>query len=145
MELNRAAAEYGSQRFGLDIRACDVEELAAEGERFDVITLTQVLEHLSTNPTAVMTTLVNMLRPGGAVIIEVPNYQGFWARVLGASWPSWGVTQHLWHFTPRTVGLVAQYARDVALGTVTARRCVDYYTVLPEGIQPLKSSTWPFT
>lgn len=136
LELNKAAAEYGRRQFGLEIRSCRIEEMRAERLAFDVITLTQVLEHLEV-PTAVMSGLVRMLKPGGFVLVEVPNYRGFWAHVLGAAWPSWGVTQHLWHFTSETISAVARYSEGVRIAEVTTNRCVDYYSVLPEALSPI--------
>lgn len=55
------------------------ETLQASGEKFSAIICSEVLEHLA-QPEALLETLVQMLKPGGQLIITVPN--GFGPREM---------------------------------------------------------------
>lgn len=68
VDLNAYAVREARTR-GLDVRACDVSEL---GETFDTIAAFQVIEHVP-NPGALLGRLAQMLRPGGRLIVAVPN------------------------------------------------------------------------
>jgi SAM-dependent methyltransferase len=67
--------------------------------RFDVIVLFQVLEHLA-EPTDTLAECARLLRPGGRLIIAVPNFASWQARAFGAAWFHLDVPRHLYHFTP---------------------------------------------
>jgi 2-polyprenyl-3-methyl-5-hydroxy-6-metoxy-1,4-benzoquinol methylase len=67
------AVEY-AQRQGLNVRVAGMETAEVfPGERFDVVTLLNVLEHLA-DPVSVMRQLRDrVLKPGGVLVVEVPN------------------------------------------------------------------------
>jgi 2-polyprenyl-3-methyl-5-hydroxy-6-metoxy-1,4-benzoquinol methylase len=133
VDINEGAVSYGREKLGLPLQVGDVDHLSGAGERFDVIVLSQVLEHLE-RPQDTIRRLVSMTTPGGSVVIESPNMAGLYPRLLGCWWYPYGPSQHLWHFTPRTIGVVAREA-DVELTWVGAKRCVDYR--LPEPLARL--------
>jgi len=66
---------------------------------FDIITLWHSLEHLR-SPRHSLEELLPLLRPGGHMVIAVPNWASLQARAFGPNWfhldPPW----HLFHFTP---------------------------------------------
>lgn len=67
-------------------------------ERFDVISLNQVLEHLN-NPAAVVTRLAHLLAPGGFLFIETPSIDGLDARLFRKSyWGGYHIPRHFWLF-----------------------------------------------
>lgn len=68
VDFNADAVREARAR-GLDVRACDVGEL---DETFSTIAAFQVVEHVP-NPGAFLGRLAQMLRPGGSLIIAVPN------------------------------------------------------------------------
>lgn len=72
IELSSHAAEVGRREFGLEIVTGRVEELGLGDASFDIVTFFDVLEHV-TNPTAFMTAVRRLLRPGGTLFFLVPN------------------------------------------------------------------------
>ena len=64
---------------------------------FDAITLWHVLEHLP-EPRVQLTELHRLLRPGGRLLVEVPNFGGWLARIGGDVWYHLDVPRHLIHF-----------------------------------------------
>jgi tRNA(Met) C34 N-acetyltransferase TmcA len=57
-----------------------------------------VLEH-DDDTAALLARIVGMARPGGVVVIEVPNVDCIWARIFGKTWDAWYVPYHRTHFT----------------------------------------------
>lgn len=60
---------------GLRFAHTDVNSLSANGRRFDIVVMSDVLEHLD-NPGAVLETTAKLLPQGGRLILTVPNGVG---------------------------------------------------------------------
>ncbi|MFG2860317.1 class I SAM-dependent methyltransferase [Streptomyces sioyaensis] len=74
-------------------------ELAGElAAQYDVVSMFHYLEH-STDPEAELIAAHRALRPGGHLLIEVPDPQCRFGRLLGRWWLPWLQPQHL-HFIP---------------------------------------------
>lgn len=74
-----------------------IEEFS-EDEKFDVITLWHVLEHLY-EPKDFMFKASRYLNKYGYLIIAVPNKNSFDAKYYDAYWAGYDVPRHLYHFT----------------------------------------------
>lgn len=68
---------------------------------FDAAVLYHVIEHLP-SPVAVMRELHRIVKPGGWLVLEAPNIETFWFRLLGARWRQF-IPDHLFFFTPKTL------------------------------------------
>lgn len=69
---------------------------------FDVITLWHVLEHLP-NLQEDIEKIERLLKPGGSLIIAVPNYKSFDAKYYKEFWAAYDVPRHLWHFSRKSM------------------------------------------
>ena len=67
-------------------------------DSFDVITMWHVLEHVP-NLEYQLKQLKRICKPGGIVIIAVPNYKSFDAQYYKEFWAAYDVPRHLWHFS----------------------------------------------
>ncbi len=81
------------------------------GAQFDAVVLFQVLEHVST-PMEVLSRCAALLKPGGTLIVGVPNARSWQARMFGAHWFHLDVPRHLFHFSP---GALAWALHEVGL------------------------------
>ena len=77
-------------------------------EELDAITLWHVLEHLD-DPAAALARLRGWLRPGGTLVVGVPNLDSLQARLGGPRWFHLDLPRHRTHFTAR--GLHAALSR----------------------------------
>ncbi len=102
IELNSAAALLARQRVDGRIHIGDFEEVSLAGECFDVIRFCHSLEHLP-SPRRALEKAHRLLQPGGLLWIEVPNAASLERRIFGRHWFAWGLPEHLYHFTPRTL------------------------------------------
>ncbi|BDU18889.1 class I SAM-dependent methyltransferase [Dyella sp. GSA-30] len=84
------------------IHAAFKESLAVMSARYpecyDVISMYHYLEH-TTDPKAQLRHAADLLKPGGLLVIEVPNTHSPMSRWLGRYWLPWLQPQHL-HFVP---------------------------------------------
>lgn len=71
---------------------------AARGQRFDAVTMWHSLEHFR-DVRAAIADARQALRPGGTLIVAVPDAGGLQARLFGPQWFHLDVPRHLFHFT----------------------------------------------
>lgn len=95
-------ASLRAREAGIQVHNRAVEEISFEPGSFDVITLYHCLEHLA-NPKETLVHLHRLLRPGGFLVIEVPNIGSWYARVFRDAWFHLDVPRHLYHFNPKTL------------------------------------------
>ncbi len=77
-----------------------VEEF--QTEKFDIITLWHVLEHIP-NLTEFIQTLKKLLKPNGVLVIAVPNFKSYDAKHYHSFWAAYDVPRHLWHFSKTAI------------------------------------------
>ena len=69
--------DEGNRRYGGDrLSRASIEELVAAAQRFDVVTLFEVIEHVS-DPAELLRRAGAVLRPGGTLFVSTPNRAGF--------------------------------------------------------------------
>ncbi|MGI9527052.1 MAG: class I SAM-dependent methyltransferase [Weeksellaceae bacterium] len=71
-------------------------------EKFDVITLFHVLEHIH-NLEEEVEKITKALNPNGTLYIAVPNYKSYDAHFYKEYWAAYDVPRHLWHFTEKSI------------------------------------------
>ena len=83
-----------------------LEEADLGDQKFDAITLWDVLEHV-VDPTKIMKTCCELLKPGGCLFVNVPDLDSLQARVLGKRWPLL-LPEHLNYFNRVSLKLCAE-------------------------------------
>lgn len=101
-----AAEQAGSQ--GIPVFNGMLEDFETD-EPFDVITMSQVLEHVP-DPVATLKKLKSLLAPGGMIWLAVPNADCRWAKALGWKWDGADLPYHLLHFGPRSISTATDEA-----------------------------------
>jgi SAM-dependent methyltransferase len=86
--------------------------------RYDFITLIHCFEHFA-DPAASLKKLANLLKPGGRVLIIVPNFGGAWSRLLADSWHMLRTDHHAFHYTPNSLTRILQNCSYQVLRTST--------------------------
>jgi SAM-dependent methyltransferase len=95
---------------GLNIMEGDFLSTDLPIDFFDVVTMKHVLEHFP-DPYAVMAKVASILKPGGTVLIEIPNFKSIEALfLLRDKWHHIDAPRHLYHFSPRTLRLLLNRA-----------------------------------
>jgi 2-polyprenyl-3-methyl-5-hydroxy-6-metoxy-1,4-benzoquinol methylase len=79
---------------------------------FDVVTLINVVEHLH-SPRQMLQSVARIIRPGGLMLVHVPNFGGLPARLAGPRWHQIEPLAHFYYFTRRTL---SQMLRECGFG-----------------------------
>jgi len=103
------SATYAVQQRGLDVRCALLEESGLPQRSYDVVSAFHVLEHM-TDGLAFLRSIARWARPGGYVVIEVPNFGSIHRRAFGGGWPGLRPLEHVAHYTPVTLASAMQRA-----------------------------------
>ena len=99
VEIGKAASEQAARALGLDqVRAGTLVEAAFDDSCFDLVTLWSALEHTN-EPRANLIEARRILKPGGTLIVQVPNAASYQARWFNGSWFSLDAPRHRYHFS----------------------------------------------
>jgi 2-polyprenyl-3-methyl-5-hydroxy-6-metoxy-1,4-benzoquinol methylase len=93
IEPSRALTER-AQRRGANVLLGTLPHRDLENRRFDIVTLIDVVEHVS-DPVGLLRTAAGRLAPGGLLVVVTPDVASIAARLLGPRW---------WHFRVAHVG-----------------------------------------
>src|SRR5262249_53472381 len=107
MDMSPHAVEQAKRHFGLDVVHGTLPHPAIAANSFEVITMGAVLEHLHW-PHRVIAAAARALKPGGRLVISVPNFASWGYRFFGADWWPLELPRHLLHFTPATLRLLVE-------------------------------------
>lgn len=94
-------ALYAREELGLDVIPDVLRPDTFPSESFDVVTSLQVFEHLD-DPAAELAKIVEVLRPGGLLALEVPSIDTPLLKLARGKHRHF-VPDHYWFFTPETL------------------------------------------
>ncbi len=94
--------------------------------KYDVITMWHVLEHVE-DLMAEICHLHRLLKPGGRLVIAVPNYKSYDAIYYKDKWAAWDVPRHLSHFDAKTIKKVFSAYNDLKINKITTLAWDSYY------------------
>ena len=134
IEISEHASIYARDELGLDVKTWSLDEAVFDPEAFDVVTMWDVLEHL-TDPQASLEKIHGWLRPGGILALATPNLGSPLARWTQGRWEQIKPEYHLYYFTKDTVKDMCEAAgfsvlriSTIGLGgtckLITGNRCV---------------------
>jgi SAM-dependent methyltransferase len=106
IDLSTDAVQSARGRFGDYFKCCSCEELASSGSRFDVIIVTEVIEHV-TDPVSFLKAVRSCLTSNGVVLLTTPNRSYFPRDYV---WHTELPPVHLWWFSEEAIRLCAHAA-----------------------------------
>lgn len=101
IEMNQNAVDYGRKALQLDIDRLTLDDYDSN-ELFDVITMRMVLEHLE-RPISILKKCHSLLKPGKQLIVSVPDFSGFEAKLFKEYAYTLHLPVHFNHFTPESI------------------------------------------
>ena len=95
-EVSEAAARGADSRAKICV-APRLEDAGYPDAHFDGVIIWHVLEHVR-DPRSTLETIRRILRPGGRLVVAVPNFGSPQARWAGPAWFHLDLPRHLYHF-----------------------------------------------
>lgn len=90
-----------AQGLGLDVVCGTLAQAAFDDASFDVVTMWNVLEHVS-DPVAELRETWRVLRPNGILVFSVPVWESRLRRWFGPYWVEWDLPRHMHIFSSWT-------------------------------------------
>lgn len=97
VEISQEAANSALKR-GINTLITSIEDMNLPQHSFDLIIINHTLEHLE-NPNNVIQKISSVLKEGGILLVDVPNFDSLSARIFKKNWFALLPSEHLWHFT----------------------------------------------
>lgn len=79
-----------------------IDQCGYPDQSFDVVTMWHLLEHVD-DPTMYLRESHRLLKPGGKLVIEVPNIDSWQAKLTRTNWFNVEVPRHRFHFSPESL------------------------------------------
>lgn len=101
-ELSEEAASYARDELKLPVTTLSLEEANFPDGEFDLVILWHVLEHVRA-PREMLKEISRILKPGGLLLVAVPNFGSWEARWGGPIWFHLDVPRHVIYWTRKTL------------------------------------------
>jgi 2-polyprenyl-3-methyl-5-hydroxy-6-metoxy-1,4-benzoquinol methylase len=98
-QISVNAYEFSKEKLKLEIFDRDLLDLNFDNNKFDIITLWHVLEHIA-DPEIYIRKINDLLENRGILLIEVPNYNSWSRKIFSKHWLAMDPKHHRVFFTP---------------------------------------------
>lgn len=105
LEPDATARQNALNKYGLQLESTD-RLFTLENDAFDAITMWHVLEHVH-DLHGYFAQFHRLLKQDGRLVIAVPNYTSYDAKKYKEYWAAYDVPRHLYHFSPKSMELLA--------------------------------------
>jgi SAM-dependent methyltransferase len=102
VELSEYAAKIAQEQYKLNVFQGNLEQAIYPTNFFDIVTMWDVLEHLP-DPSATLTEISRITKPRGKIVLRVPNYDSFDAKLFGPSWAGIDLPRHYYVFSKQNL------------------------------------------
>ncbi len=98
LDFDPMTAEHSVVKDRAEVRTGDLLDAGFDAESFDVVTMYETLEHVY-HPKAALEEAFRILKPGGRLVVEVPDFNSPLRKLFQRFWFAMMVPTHLHHFT----------------------------------------------
>jgi methionine biosynthesis protein MetW len=121
VEPSADAAAHARAR-GVDVHHGTLDDAPWPEGSFDAVIFNHSLEHID-DPAGAVARAAALLRPGGLLVIAVPNFGSWHRRAFGSAWFQLDLPRHLQHFDRESLARLVQSAgvRPIAVSAASMR------------------------
>lgn len=119
---------------GLQVLHGDLLEVDLAANSFDAIVMSHVIEHLP-DPKAILARCLELLKPGGKLVMITPNAAGRLHKTYGKDWRGLEPPRHLTIYTPGALEILARSAGFGEVGVETTIRDAGYLRLASESLK----------
>lgn len=106
LEPSESARQIAVER-GFNVAGGTFEEFIAGKDSYDLVVINHTLEHVG-NPLDTVSKINSMLVSGGYVLVGVPNFSGWSAKILKGFWGALLPQEHKWQFSYQSLTLLLE-------------------------------------
>ncbi len=107
VETSEYASRIAKEKYNVDIINSSIEGFST-AKKFDTIFMFHVIEHVQ-DPKNIISTLKNLLKPNGVLIMETPNCDSFEKKFYHEYWAGWSVPFHTFIFSPKALSDISNH------------------------------------
>lgn len=134
LEPTKIARDHVLEKLGIQLSEAPAEDYRF-AQKFDVVILRHVLEHVS-QPTQILREIQsNGLLPGGICVIKVPNAECLERKIFGKYWAPLDIPRHRFHFTKKSLTIILNDAGFNDIQIQTERIPLDLTRTLTNAIR----------
>ncbi|MDO8427027.1 MAG: class I SAM-dependent methyltransferase [Deltaproteobacteria bacterium] len=104
LELDKRIEGRG-KKTGMDLRFGTLDTVKFPDSHFDAVTFWHVFEHIR-RPEAALAECRRVLKPGGVLVIAVPNIDSVQAKMSGKNWFHLDPPFHLYHYSAKNLTML---------------------------------------
>lgn len=130
VETSKANVRFVREQLGIAVEENDFFQVA-ETKTYDLVTAWDVLEHID-GADRMVEKAARILKPDGYFILQVPQLDSFFSRLLGSRWWAMGL-DHVNYFSKQTIQRLLQ---DHGLQVVAIRSSLEIKNILLYVIVP---------
>lgn len=110
IDANKRMIDFGKSR-GLNLYQANAMDISfSKPNRYDVVVLSAILEHLSAPSALLQHIRANLLKEDGVILVSQASYDGLLPSIFSWGWYGWQPKEHFWHFTPSSFEKLAKRA-----------------------------------
>ncbi len=95
-----------AERYGFNVHIGLFDPALYEPQFFDYVTMDQVLEHVI-DPLKTLSEINSVLKPGGQLVLSVPNLRALGRYFFGRHWLCWHFPYHRHFYTRKSISILA--------------------------------------
>jgi 2-polyprenyl-3-methyl-5-hydroxy-6-metoxy-1,4-benzoquinol methylase len=118
IDLSKAAIDT-CRRFGANCKLLDFFDRELDGQRFDVIVMSELLEHVP-SPGRFFARAEQLLAPSGLLYLTTPNFDSLSRRMVRASWTVIH-REHISYFTPGVMRQLVERSSGLRVVSIRTR------------------------
>ncbi len=99
IDINRSSIRFAKTKVKASLLCASLHNKKFGGNFFDCVMCFDVLEH-DADIRGNLKEIYKILKPGGLLVIQAPNYKSIMTYLCGQNWDWWSVPDHILHFSP---------------------------------------------
>ncbi len=105
IDINKNSIQFAQTKVNASFFCFSLHKKKFKKGFFDCITCFDVLEH-DVDIKGNLKEIHRILKPGGLLVIQLPNYKSVMAYLCGQNWDWWSVPDHILHFSPSVLSKI---------------------------------------
>lgn len=105
IDINKNSIQFAKTKVQAEFFGTSLDKKRFKENFFDCVTCFDVLEH-DTDIKGNLEKIYRILKPGGLLVVQVPNHRSVMTYLCGRNWDWWFIPDHVLHFSPTVLSKI---------------------------------------